>query len=169
MILKRGHHSVIEHANTTVRFICNRGVSHEIVRHRIASYSQESTRYCDYSKFKHGSEIACIDPRPYVKDGRDFVEWVEDMESAERRYFRRIERGYKPQIARGVLPIDLKTELVMTANLREWRHFFSLRAAEPAHPQMRKLGSDLLFRLREDIPVIFDGVGSTEWARDGLE
>lgn len=158
MIIKRGHLSVIEHASATVRFICDRGVSHEIVRHRIASYSQESTRYCNYSKEKFGEEITVIDPRPHM-DEEQFVYWSRGVEAAERTYFALIDAGAEPQMARSVLPNSLKTELVMTANLREWRHFFTLRTAPAAHPQLTQITRPLLVRFREVFPVVFDDVG----------
>ena len=153
---------MIEHVGATVRFICDRGVTHEIVRHRIASYSQESTRYCNYSKSKFGNEITVIDPRPFIPDGAKFDIWKMAMQEAEQRYFSLIKCGMKPQMARSVLPNSLKTEIVMTANLREWRHFFFLRAAKPAHPQMRQLACPLLKEFRERVPVIFDDVGDPD-------
>jgi thymidylate synthase (FAD) len=152
-ILKRQHDSVIEHASATVRFVCDRGVSHEIVRHRLASYSQESTRYCDYR-----GEVAFVIP-PWCKEGEyGFKAWSEAMEAAEAYYKYLRSFGWKPQQARAVLPNSLKTEVVMTANLREWRHFFRLRTASAAHPQMREVAVPLLLDMRQRIPVIFDGI-----------
>jgi thymidylate synthase (FAD) len=148
------HHSVIEHESVSVRFVCDRGISHEIVRHRIASYSQESTRYCNYSKDKHGSEINVIEPPGMTEAQREH--WVQAMTEAEIYYFTMLEDGAKPQIARSVLPNSLKTELVMTANLREWRHFFHMRCDTPAHPQIRELAIPLLHEFQELIPVIFE-------------
>jgi thymidylate synthase (FAD) len=159
MLIDRGHHSVLEHTIITVRFTIDRGVSHECVRHRIASFSQESTRYCNYSKDKFGSEITVIDIRPFLSNPESVEEWLAAMADAEKHYFRLIELGNKPEIARSVLPNSLKTELVMTANAREWRHFFSLRAATPAHPQMREVACTLLKYLRKQVPVLFDDVG----------
>lgn len=157
-IIQRGHESVLEHASFSVRFVVDRGVSHEIVRHRLASYSQESTRYCNYSGDKFGNEITVIEPcflKPGT-DGRYF--WELDCKYAEQTYFNLLEQGYKPQEARSVLPNSLKTEVVMTANLREWRHFFRLRTAPDAHPQMREVTIPLLLRLRDLIPVVFDDI-----------
>jgi len=165
MILKRGHESVVEHASATVRFICDRGVTHEIVRHRLASYSQESTRYCDYN----GGHVSFILP-PWctLPDGifnfDDKIDFVSDAEStwywaminAERNYRNLREAGWKPEQARSVLPNSLKTEIVMTANLREWRHFFKLRTSAAAHPQMREVAIPLLLAMKERIPVLFD-------------
>jgi thymidylate synthase (FAD) len=140
-ILKRGHLSVIEHASMTVRFVVNRGFTHELVRHRLASFSQESTRYCNY---KGGVEFI-IPPWVDVKPGEynDLSAstdlWVQNMLYSEARYLRLLELGWKPQMARDVLPIGLKTEIVMTCNFREWLHVFSLRCSKAAHPQMQEL------------------------------
>ena len=150
MIIKRGHESVLEHQSISVRFICDRGISHEIVRHRIASYSQESTRYCDYA----GKGIQLIHPAG-LTDAQvqrrealfNRIQAVYDLERVE---------GVSPQIARGVLPTCLKTELIMTANLREWRHFFKLRCSTAAHPQMRLLALDLKAKLVELLPAVFE-------------
>lgn len=162
MLLERGHESVIEHESLSVRFVCDRGVSHEIVRHRLASYSQESTRFCNYSKGRFGGEIEIIDLQPHCRSPKTAALWARAMIDAEDSYLSMIEAGEPPEIARSVLPNSLKTELVMTANLREWRHFFRLRTAEAAHPQMRELARPLLKELRRLIPAVFDDVGVVE-------
>lgn len=159
MVLKRGHETVIEHESISVRFICNRGVTHELVRHRLASYSQESTRYCNYSQDKHDNEVTFIDARPWLETELMREAWIRAMTGAETQYLNLLRFGCKPQIARGVLPIDLKTEIVCTANLREWRHIFRLRTAPDAHPHIRALMQGLLAQLRKLLPVIFDDVG----------
>ena len=152
-ILKRQHESVIEHASATVRFVCDRGVSHEIVRHRLASYSQESTRYCDYR-----GEVAFVIP-PWCMDGSHSLRmWNEAMQSAEAYYKYLRSCGWTPEQARAVLPNSLKTEVVMTANLREWRHFFRLRTALAAHPQMREVAIPLLRDMKGRIPIVFDDI-----------
>ena len=143
-IIKRGHEAVLEHFNITVKFICDRGVSHEIVRHRLASYCQESTRYCNYSKDDFSGEITVVEPFYLVPDTLAYNAWKEACEAAEAAYFRLLDWGCTPQEARAVLPNSLKTEVVMTANLREWRHFFKLRCAPAAHPQMREVATPLL-------------------------
>lgn len=159
----RKHESVIEHQSVTVRFIVDRGISHEIVRHRLASYSQESTRYCNYNKEKFGKELTFIDPRPHLHDGSEpYRLWLYAMEFLGGQYFGMINSGVKPQMARSILPNSLKTEVVMTANLREWRHFFAMRTQKAAHPQMREVACPLLADFRAAIPVIFDDVGTTE-------
>lgn len=157
-IIKRGHEAVLEHFNITVKFICDRGVSHEIVRHRMASYCQESTRYCNYSNDSFGGEITIIRPNFLVEGTEGWQYWLEACWTAERRYFDLLNFGCTPQEARAVLPSSLKTEVVMTANLREWRHFFKLRTAQAAHPQMREVATLLLRRMQELIPVVFDDI-----------
>ena len=154
-ILKSGHHSVIEHVNLTVRFICDRGVTHELVRHRLASYSQESTRYANYAKEKFGSEITVIKPPFWNEDSAEYQTWLAAMEYAEKAYLNMIEMGARPEQARSVLPNSLKTEIVMTCNVREWRHVFKLRCSKAAHPQIRELLMPLLQELGEKIPVLF--------------
>ncbi len=161
-IIKRGHEAVIEHYSITVRIVCDRGVSHEIVRHRIASYSQESTRYCNYSKDRFSNEITVIEPcfwNRSTDEGRAMYEiWKESMEEAEKKYFKLLELGAAPQEARSVLPNSLKTELVVTMNIREWRHFIKLRTSEAAHPQIREIAIPLLKKFKELIPVMFDDI-----------
>lgn len=169
-IIKSGHESVLEHVSISVKVTCDRGVSHEIVRHRIASYSQESTRYCNYSKGKFDGQVSYID----LKGGLDIEgkldadtqalvlnEWLQACRDAEYHYMKMIELGATPQIARSVLNNSTKTDLVITMNLREWRHFFKLRCAEDAHPQMRELATkiyDLLYAL---VPLVFEDIDKT--------
>lgn len=161
-LIETGHESVIEHEKITVRIICDRGITHEIVRHRMASYSQESTRYCNYSKSKFGNEITVIEPCFWksgsAEDMRKYEVWKKLMEESEKAYIKLIELGATPQEARSVLPNSLKTEIIMTMNLREWRHFFRLRTADAAHPQMREIARPLLNEFKKQIPVIFDDI-----------
>ena len=157
-IIESGHESVIEHSIISVRFICDRGVSHEIVRHRIASYSQESTRYCNYSQEKFGNEITLIKPSFWNDNSEEYIVWKKTMERIEQSYFDLIELGAKPEEARSVLPNSLKTEIVVTMNLREWRHFLSLRTSPKAHPQIREITIPLLNELKEKMPVVFDDI-----------
>lgn len=161
-IIKRGHESVIEHESITVRVICDRGVTHEIVRHRIASYSQESTRYCNYMQDKFSNQIACVDistgfhyDMNNEQDLKKFETWVEAMECAEKYYFKLLELGAKPEEARSILPNSLKTELMMTMNLREWRHFFILRTSKRAHPQMIEVAEMILQEFVNRYPLFF--------------
>lgn len=171
LIIKSGHESVIEHESLSVRFVCDRGVTHELVRHRLAAYSQESTRYCDY-----GGKYSCpqvsfiippwtdIIPGTYLTDedlpvdGNSGHYWALAMLNAERMYSTLRQHEWSPQQARSVLPNSLKTEIVMTANLREWRHVMKLRTSRAAHPQMRELMLPLLMEMKEQIPVVFDDI-----------
>lgn len=150
------HLSVIEHFSVTVRFICDRGVSHELVRHRIASFSQESTRYCNYCDDKFGNELTFIKPFYLEEDTKSYNAWLMAMHGAEKAYFDLRKMGLRPQEARCVLPNSLKTEIVVTANLREWRTIFDLRCSSYAHPQMQQLMIPTLMSFHDIIPVIFD-------------
>lgn len=161
-ILKRGHESVIEHEAVTARFVCDRGITHEIVRHRIASYSQESTRYCNYAGDKFGNEITVIDLASGFEydlnsetDRAKYDIWTKAMEDAEKYYFQMLELGATPQEARSVLPNSLKTEIVVTMNLRSWRNFFRLRCDSHAHPQMREAAGIALAEFKKRLPVFF--------------
>ena len=156
-IIKNGHESVLEHVSISVRVICDRGVSHEIVRHRIASYSQESTRYCNYSNDKFGNELTFIYPIFNKECDAGMYDTFEDTcRFIEKRYFEMLKHGATPQEARSILPNSIKTEIVMTMNLREWRHFFKLRCDKAAHPQTREIANMILKEFKEKIPVIFD-------------
>lgn len=161
-ILSRGHESVIEHESISVKVVCDRGVTHEIVRHRVASYSQESTRYCNYAKDKFQNQISVIDLSTGFRydlndpaDSRKYQIWCEAMECAEKYYFQMLEAGASPQEARSILPNSLKSELVMTMNLREWRHFLRLRLSSAAHPQIREIAEMILQVFQEKLPVFF--------------
>lgn len=157
-ILKSGHESVIEHESISVRVVCDRGVSHEIVRHRIASYSQESTRYCNYSQDRFGNEITVIKPVFWEEGSKEYNTWIEIMKLIEHNYNELIAFGATPQEARSILPNSLKTEIVMTMNLREWRHFFRLRTSMRAHPQMREVAIMILNEFKKELPVFFDDI-----------
>lgn len=164
-IIANGHHSVLEHHGMTVKFVVDRGVSHELVRHRLASYSQESTRYCNYK----GGVMFVIPPWEHEDEGE--YEWEEYKYEKKSVWFNTmlvleqvykellLKQNYAPQQARSVLPNSLKTEVIMTANLREWRHVFSLRTTKQCHPQMREVMCPLLGECRKRIPIIFDDVG----------
>jgi len=157
-IIKRGHEAVLEHYDITVKFICDRGVSHEIVRHRMASYCQESTRYCNYSKEGFGKEITVIAPC-YLEPGTEgWSLWQLSCTQAEKAYFDLLNWGCTPQEARAVLPNSLKTEVVMTANIREWRHFLKLRTSPAAHPQMREVAMMLLTYFEDLMPTLFGDI-----------
>jgi thymidylate synthase (FAD) len=162
MLIKRGHHAMLEFGgHITVRFICDRGVSHETVRHRLFSFAQESTRFCNYLKEQFGSELTIIDISSHCTE----QQWEIIKEAghiSEALYFKLLELGATPNIARAVLMNILKTEIVVQGNTREWRHFFTMRAATPAHPQMRELACPLLREFRERVPVLFDDTGDLD-------
>lgn len=153
-ILKRGHESVIEHFNITIKFITDRGVTHELVRHRLCAYTQESTRYCNYSK----KDMTFIKPIFWINNDTAFSRWLEHMQISEQDYNYLISIGATPQEARTVLPNSLKTEIVCTANIREWRHILKLRTAKTAHPQMRALMLQLLKELQEKLTILFEDI-----------
>ena len=157
-IIKSGHESVIEHEKISVRIICDRGITHEIVRHRIASYSQESTRYCNYSKDKFGNELTFIKPIFWLEDSQEYEIWKNQMQEIENNYIQLIQLGVPSEQARSILPNSLKTEIVVTMNLREWRHFFKLRTSKRAHPQMREISIPLLHKMCDMLPPIFDDI-----------
>lgn len=162
-IIKRGHEAVLEHASVTVKFVVDRGVSHEIVSreivgHRLASYCQELQRYCNYSKDDFGSEITFIIPEYLEYKSEGWNIWKSAMKSCEDAYFKMLDFGLSPEQAGAVLPNSTKTELIMTADLREWRTFFKLRCANSAHPQMREVTRPLLEDFKKLIPVIFDDI-----------
>lgn len=169
-LIKSGHEAMLEHSFLSVKITTDRGVSHEIVRHRLFSYAQESTRYVNYSKDKFGNEINVIDlmngiqldTKMKSEDadilGEIYVEWERAMEDAEKHYMKMIELGATPQIARSVLPNSTKTTITVSGNYREWRHFFQLRCDKAAHPQMREIAIPLLKELKTKIPLIFDDI-----------
>jgi thymidylate synthase (FAD) len=157
-LIKRGHESVLEHQSISVKIICDRGVSHEIVRHRIASFSQESSRYCNYGK---KGEIVFIQPCFWNENEIKYSFWVDSCLKAEQTYLNLLNLGASPQQARSVLPNSLKTEIIVTMNLREWRHFFKLRAAGTAgapHPQMLEITVPMLTKFKELVPIVFDDI-----------
>ena len=158
MIIQRGHESVLQHHSVSVRFVVDRGVSHEIVRHRIASFSQQSTRYCNYSKDKFDHSISVVDIRPHLKNKESFEVWLQAVTVASKAYNKMIQLGQSPQIARSVLSNSLKTEIVVTCNLRQWRLIFKQRTSSAAHPQMRQVMIPLLKQFQQVIPIVFDDI-----------
>jgi len=161
------HSSVLEHGSISVLFSCDRGVTHELVRHRIASFSQSSTRYCNYSKDKYGNEITVIEPfffERYNGNPKTLLwdSWYNSCAESERCYMELLKDGATAQEARSVLPNSLKTEIIVTANPREWRHILELRTSNAAHPQIRQIMCPLLQEFRKKWSVLFDDVGSIE-------
>lgn len=164
-LIRSGHEAMLEHYSFTVKFICDRGVSHELVRHRIASFAQESSRYCCYAKDKFGKELTFINPCFWEPDSDNYARWFHEMDESEKTYFAMIESGATPEQARDILPTSIKTEIVMTANLREFRHFFKLRAegvTGKPHPQMLEITIPFLKELKQKIPVVFDDIMSED-------
>jgi len=155
MVIKRGHHSVIEHVTASVKFITNRGVLAELTRHRLAAYSVESTRYCNYGR----NDIIFIRPVWWFANLPAQAQWILAMEAAEQHYNALLELKWRPEQAREVLPNSLKTEIVMTANAREWRHVFRLRTPKASHPQIRELMLSCLEGFQKEVPIIFDDIG----------
>lgn len=165
-LVKQGHEAMLEHSQLSVLFTCDRGIANELVRHRIASFAQESTRYCNYSKEKFGGELSFIRPY-YINDlSEEACDAISDSCLwAEKLYLQLIKDGLRPEQARCVLPLCLKTEIVVTANYREWRNIFKLRTPVAAHPQMRELMCPLLLEVQKKIPVVFDDI-YTYWPKD---
>lgn len=158
-LIKSNHEAMLEHFSFSVKFTVDRGISHEIVRHRMASFAQESTRYCNYGK---SGDVVFIKPCYFEDDTTEMDNWIASCKWEEATYLDLLSLGRTPQEARAVLPTSLKTEIVMTANLREWRHFFKLRAEGTTgkpHPQMLEVTIPLLKELQERIPVVFDDIG----------
>ena len=167
MLVELKHTAMLEHGGMiSVKIICNRGLTHEIVRHRTAiSFAQESTRYCDYSKDKFGKEITVIRPLEFMNIAKfdmighkQYSIWMKSVKEAEANYFELRLSGISAQVARGVLPIDVKTEIIVSTNPTEWRHIFKLRTSNAAHPQIRAIMRSLLSDFRQKIPVIFDDI-----------
>ena len=164
-LIRSGHESMLEHYSFTVKFICDRGISHELVRHRLSSFAQESSRYCCYAKDKFGKELTFINPCFWESDSDNYARWFHEMDEAEKTYLAMIEDGATPEQARDILPMSIKTEIVMTANLREWRHFLKLRAegvTGKPHPQMLEITIPFLNELKQKIPVVFDDIMSED-------
>ena len=167
MLITKGHEAMLEFGgNITVKFICDRGVSHELVRHRLCSFAQESTRYCNYGKDEHITFIipcwTVIEEGTYehssVRDDPTEEEWISFMRQCEESYNMLIEEGWQPQQARSILPNSVKTEINISTNIRDWRHIFQLRTSKAAHPQMRELMIPLLAKFKELIPILFDDI-----------
>lgn len=162
-MIDSGHEAMLEHSQLSVKFVCDRGVSHEIVRHRLCSFAQESTRYCNYSKKKFNSGITVISPSWHTDNCSEavtqaYLAWFSSCLKAEAKYLEMLKCGLTTQQARGVLPTSLKTEIVVTGNYREWRHMLKLRTAKDAHPDIRLLMCPLLKELKEKLPIVYDDI-----------
>ncbi len=162
VVLQHGDMSVIEHEKVTCEFLVDRGITHELVRHRIGSYTQESTRFVNYQK--KGGEAKFIKPDGLMpmRDGTEMTlpmrTWFDAMQFAEDAYMNMTRDGVKPQIARSVLPNALASKIIVTYNLRSWRHFFIMRTSAEAHPQMRQVCDPLLAEFKEKIPILYEDI-----------
>ena len=157
-LLELGHEAMIEHYKLTVKLTCDMGVYKDLTRHRHVSYAIESTRYCNYSKGKFGNELTVMKPC-HIKEGTpEYQIWLSTMETIEKNYNAMAELGCKPDQLRMLLPHSIKADVIMTANLREWRHIFKLRCAPAAHPTVQEVMKMLLGTLKREIPVIFDDI-----------
>ena len=180
-LIESKHEAILEFVDITVKFTCDRITSQSIVRHRMASFAQESTRYCNYSKDKFNNELTFIIPSwldweeeaihrgDFEKSGSGSVDsqlFINNLLNAEETYLKLIKEGWTAEKARMVLPMSIKTEINMKANLREWRHFFKLRCHKTAHPDIRVLALDLLKQMHEQIPIIFDDLYDTYFTND---
>jgi len=158
-LINDGHEAMLEHSLLTVKFTVDRGITHELVRHRLFSFAQESTRYCNYSKDKFGNQITFI--VPCCLDFEKLYEWKKACIEAEEAYFKLLKEGCTPQEARAVLPNSTKSDIIVSGNYRQWRHFFNLRAAEvtgKVHPQMKEVTIPLLEEVHNRIPIVFDDI-----------
>ena len=158
-IIRMGHESVLEHQSITVKVVTSRGISHQIVRHRVGTaYSQESQRYVNYSKGKYGGDITFIKPSYLEYDSKEFKVWEMSCINAETDYFGLLNMGQTPEQAREVLPNCTKTGIIITMNIRAWRHFFKQRTPKTAHPEMRELAIPMLEYFKMRLPVLFDDI-----------
>lgn len=155
-LIDNGHEAMLEHSFLSVKFTVDRGVTHELVRHRLCSFAQESTRYCNYSGEKFGRDVRFMIPYFFAGNLEAMNAWTYACAKAEEAYFALLELGATPQEARTVLPNSTAAEIVMSGNYREWRHILKLRTAKDAHPQMREVMRPLGEELKRRIPVIFD-------------
>lgn len=152
-LVRRGHEAMLEHGYATAHFRIDRGISHELVRHRLASFAQESTRYCNYKD----KDVEFVKPSAEL-DADSMNVWSSHMQECEVAYNKLIKAGYSPQVARAVLPNSLATDLVVTANLREWRTIFKFRCAKDAHPDMRYIMIRLLNDMHKLFPPVFEDI-----------
>jgi thymidylate synthase (FAD) len=176
-LIKKNHGAMLEFGDIIVRFVTNRGVTHELVRHRLCSFAQESTRYVRYDGQMEfirpvwcpedlvGSYLKWEDAQHWVykhknqKDNMQIACWLDSCINDEQKYIFLLDNGWRPEQAREILPNSLKTEIVVKGNIREWRHMFTLRCSKKAHPQIRSLFTNLLIDLKKQIPVVFDDIG----------
>ena len=155
--ITRGHESVLEHEKVTVRIYSDIGSYKDLTRHRFASFSVESTRYCSYDKDKYGNEIKFINP-VYIEDKKVYELWQKTMQEIEKNYIEMKKLGATTDMCREVLPHSTAAEYTMTANIREWKHIFSLRANNHVHPSIRQITIPLLKYFQKEMPEIFGNI-----------
>ena len=155
--LNRGHESVLEHEKITVRIYSDIGTYKDLTRHRFASFSVESTRYCSYNKDKYGNEIAVVNP-VYIEDKEVYETWKNAMENIEKSYMKMKELGATTDMCREILPHSTAAEYTMTANIREWKHILELRTTNHVHPAIRQILIPLLLLFKEQMPEIFGNI-----------
>lgn len=153
IVLQHGDWSIVEHAIATVDMLVDRGITHEIVRHRLFSFTQESTRFVNYEKKMAASFIMPPDLNEAQR-----VSWERNIGQAEMSYREAISQGCAPQIARSVFPNALASRIIVTGNLRNWRHFLLMRTTKEAHPQMRQVTIPLLAEFQAKIPILFEDI-----------
>lgn len=153
--INRGHESVLEHEKISIRMVCDIGVYKDLTRHRFASFSIESTRYCNYGKDKFDNQIKYIKPVHIEEGTQNYKIWKETMEFIEKQYLLMMEKGAKPDELRMLLPHSTAAQVCMTANIREWKHILLLRCSKMTHPAVRQLLIPLLIKFKEEMPEIF--------------
>lgn len=162
--IEQKHFGILEHKILSVLIRTSRGVTHELVRHRLASFMQESTRYCNYGKDKYDNQITVVNPIMIPELGSErYRVWYELQKHSEKAYMKLLKLGVSAQIARSVLTTSLKADIVITANWREWRHILNLRTAPDAHPEVRALMTSLHNEIKKVIPVVFDTLGGDDY------
>jgi thymidylate synthase (FAD) len=169
MIMRRKHYALLEHINVSVKWVVDRGLANEMVRHRLASFAQESTIFCNYSKGKKEGGINVIQPPELNSSDEAYIAWSKAMDQAELSYMQIIAAGFSPAIARSVLPICLKAEIVSTFNLRQWRHFFTMRDDIVDHPFIRKMAHECLMVFKEWMPEIYDSIKPYSTLKEDIE
>ncbi len=157
-LLEMGHEAMIEHFSITVKFTTDVGAYKDLTRHRMASFAIESTRFCNYAKGKYGNELTFMRPSNMEEGSEIYNIWYKTMEMIEKSYLEMAEKGAKADQLRMMLPHSTKADVIMTANIREWRHVFKLRCAPATHPSVRHVMTMLLKEFRKKIPVLFDDI-----------
>lgn len=156
--INRGHESILEHEKITIRMVCDIGVYKDLTRHRHASFSIESTRYCNYGKDKFDNEIKFIEPVNIEKGTELYLEWKNSCEEMETHYIKMAQMGATPDQMRMILPHSTAAVVTMTANIREWKHILSLRCTKHAHPAVEQVMIPLLLHLKQNMPEIFESI-----------